>query len=64
MGRPEVPARTPAQTFTEERSWLLFQSFRTISAVNAQANLTTTNLGLQKALERLSQRLPHQPVGR
>jgi flagellin len=31
-----------------------FSVVSNISAVNAQANLTTTNLGLQKALERLS----------
>ena len=31
-----------------------FSVVSNISAVNAQANLTTTNIGLQKALERLS----------
>ena len=31
-----------------------FSVVSNVSAVNAQANLTTTNIGLQKALERLS----------
>ena len=40
--------------FREDFSMASFSVVSNVSAVNAQANLTTSNIGLQKALERLS----------
>src|SRR5262245_19402536 len=40
--------------FTEQPTMASFSVVSNISAINAQTNLITSNLGLQKALERLS----------
>ena len=42
------------ERFREDFSMASFSVVSNVSAVNAQANLTTSNIGLQKALERLS----------
>ncbi len=45
---------SPTPSLNPTRFGLRSHSFSNVSAVNAQASLNTTNLGLQKALERLS----------
>jgi flagellin len=51
---PGTPAWTPARLFKEDSEMASFSVVSNVSATNAQANLSTTNIGLQKALERLS----------
>lgn len=44
----------PTTDFTEDRNDMAFSIVNNVAAANAQANLTATNLGLNKALNRLS----------
>ena len=41
-----------------------FSVVNNIASVNAQANLTSTSLGLQQGSDPAVERLPHQQLGR
>jgi flagellin len=53
-GRRGRLAGTPADRFKEDSFMASFSVVSNVSATNAQANLNTTNIGLQQALTRLS----------